>query len=90
MTYPFMDDPVPPGHGERVADVFDAAPPSYGVVVVLQDGNPKVEKRFERLDKALAYREKVRAELKAANHHFFFVGVCDEDDPERGWLEDED
>lgn len=90
MTYPFMEDPVPPGHGEPtwVLDAV-AATPEYSVVVVLGDGVPRVEARYGRLENALARREKVRGELKAANYNFFFVGVMDEDDPERGWLEDE-
>lgn len=91
MTFPFMEDPVPPGHGEsqRVLDAI-ASTPEYSVIVVLGDGIPQVEKRFGDLGKALEYREKVRGELKEQGYNFFFVGVMDEDNVEAGWLEDDE
>jgi hypothetical protein len=95
MSYPFMDDPIPPGHGESqhsldaTMDAIEKTP-QYSVIVVLGDGVPTVEKRFADLGEALEYRTKVAQELKDANYRFSFCGVMDEDDPERGWLEDED
>lgn len=88
MTYPFMEDPVPPGHGESLR--VEERDRVYSLIVVLGDGNPEVEERFTRLDKAVERRGAVRAQLRAQGYNFFFVGIMDEDDPESGWLGDDD
>lgn len=89
MNYP-MTDPVPPGHGEPMRGGAGTQNPSYGVVVVLGDGVPNTESRWPRLNEALDERDHVKAELQVAGYTRFFVGVQDDDDPERGWLDWED
>lgn len=86
MTFPFQTDPVPPGHGEPSRDM-PLGERTYDVIVVLGDGVERVDSSWGDADKALEERDRVRADLKASNYHDFFVGVSDQDDPERGWLE---
>lgn len=86
MTYPLAADPLPPGHGEATIERPDADR-TYVVLVTLGDGVTNVESRWGRLDKALEERDRVRAELVLQNYRDFHVGVQDEDDPEKGWLD---
>lgn len=88
MTYPFMDDPVPPGHGETGA-VAEAGR-TYRVVVTLADGVSNREKGFGDPTKAFEEADRARAELVLANYRTFHVGVIDDDDPERGYLSPDD
>ena len=59
---------------------------TYQVVVVFPDGNPEVASYWGNLDQAFAEATKLRAQLAVGGGQFF-VGVVDEDDPERGWLQ---
>lgn len=86
MTHPFVDDPVPPGHGEPSRDM-PLGDHTYEVMVTLGDGVPRLENRWGDVDMALTERDRLRKELKEKGYHSFHVGVIDQDDPERGWLD---
>lgn len=90
MTFPFSPDPIPPGHGET-ATVERGTDRTYVVLVALVIGGPEsVESRWGDLKKALEERDRVRDELVLANYRNFHVGVMDDDDPERGYIEEDE
>lgn len=56
----------------------------YVISRVMRDGNPEtVSRHGDDLQAALRYCEQLR---KGSQYWNVNYGVCDEDDPERGWL----
>lgn len=85
MTFPFMDDPVPPGHGESLREAPEG-PRTYEVVLRIGDEKPDVVGKWNDLDVAFKEADKERDAVRGLGYIDFFVGVRDENEPER-WLE---
>lgn len=67
----------------------------FGVYVVQADGNPERDATYPSLRQALdeadtLMRSWKRRALENGRRVVGFVGVMDEDDPERGWLDEGD
>lgn len=67
----------------------------FGVYVVQADGNPERDATYPSLRRALEeadalLRDWRRRALENGRRVVAFVGVQDENDPERGWLDESD
>jgi hypothetical protein len=78
-------------NGERRRlDWWPSSSREYEVQAVLPDGNPEPVGRYGNLRKAQEAAESERELLRKQNYRLFFVGVIDVNDPERGWLQEDD
>lgn len=75
------------GRARPTCDVHGWA--HFAVQQVFADGNPETVFVSTDLRRAVEHADDLRITLRMS-HHQSFVGVYDEDDPERGWLGDPD